>query len=126
MASEIMPLCSKSPRPVRRGKHAIAFVPEGYKGVYLQHDPFGTTGYGYLQVGAPGLEQPEDEAGHHPRSQLRQRRRGLASGSLAGLQASEADAERVAAEVRRLREDATGRARAAYEEHVSGAPTAGG
>jgi limonene 1,2-monooxygenase len=47
-------------------------------------------------------------------------------GSLAGLQASEADAERVSAEVRRLREDATGRARAAYEEHTQGAPTAGG
>jgi len=47
-------------------------------------------------------------------------------GSLAGLEASQAEAERAAQQVRTLREDATGRARAAYEEHTSGAPTAGG
>jgi len=47
-------------------------------------------------------------------------------GSLAGLEASQAEAERAAQQVRTLREDATGRARVAYEEHTSGAPTAGG
>jgi len=47
-------------------------------------------------------------------------------GSLVSLEASQRDAEKASMQVRALRDDAVGRARAAYEEHTSGAPTAGG
>jgi limonene 1,2-monooxygenase len=45
--------------------------------------------------------------------------------SLDNLRASQADAERRAAEVNALRTEATTRARESYEEHVAGAPTEG-
>jgi len=47
-------------------------------------------------------------------------------GSLTSLEASQADAERVSLEVRALRDDAVGRAKASYEDHTSGMPVAGG
>jgi limonene 1,2-monooxygenase len=47
-------------------------------------------------------------------------------GSLAGLEASNADANAASQQVRAARDDATGRARAAYEERNAGAPSAGG
>jgi hypothetical protein len=46
-------------------------------------------------------------------------------GSLEGLAASQQASERLAQEVRSLREDATGRARAAYEEGRASQPSAG-
>jgi limonene 1,2-monooxygenase len=46
-------------------------------------------------------------------------------GSLEGLEASQREAERVALEVRALRDDAIGRARASYEEQRASQPSAG-
>jgi hypothetical protein len=34
----------------RGGKYAVAMTAEGYKGFYLHHSPFGTTGYGEIEL----------------------------------------------------------------------------
>src|SRR5579862_9068098 len=39
-----------SPRHAHSGKYAIGMTPEGWKGLYLHHDPFSVAGYDRLEV----------------------------------------------------------------------------